>query len=47
MNIQHLAHGGIVIAAGAAKAEGKGVIKKIVEQADAEMYANKKRLKNR
>ena len=47
LNIQHLAHGGIVIAAGAAKAEGKGDIKKIIDQADAEMYANKKRLKNR
>lgn len=40
------AHGGIVIAVGRASAKKNENIKNVFERADAEMYENKKRLKN-
>ena len=45
MNSRNGAHGGIVIAAGMAKATGVADIRTVFEQADARMYEDKKRLK--
>ena len=45
LNRDHIAHGGIVIAAGKAIAGKNETIKTVFERADAAMYENKKRLK--
>ena len=44
-NMQNAAHGGIVIAAGMARANKHEEIQKVFERADAQMYENKKMLK--